>query len=1437
MPKASRCGGQAKVKNIMAKRKHKAKEPIRKKTGEATGILLKAVENSFDGFVMADLKGNITRANRAAGRIFGYAPREMTKLNLARLAAIPKNTRPVLKEVLSRRGWRGELNGVRKNGQIFRALLTASLVKDDKKYPAGMLCIFRDITGRKRAEEELRKEKQFANNIINTAQVIVLVLDTKGRIVSINPYMEKISGYRQEEVKGKDWFAIFLPKDDQAKIRKIFLRAIGHIQTQGNINPIIAKDGHEIDVEWHDHVLKNADGKIVGLLSIGMDVTERKAAEDTLRESEEKFHCITDQTSDLIAVTDDKGIITYASFASRSLFRCAPEEMCGRHFMEFLDKQSVPKALAAFQAVYEGGANAKNLELLMKRKDGSTFVGELSGEGFRHGERNERLVVIRDITDRKSAEEKLRESELKFNMLFNDNPAAMAVSSLAGKRFTDVNDAFLNTFGYSRAEVIGRTSAELGLFVHPEKQRKIAEELLSHGRIVNRELKVKCKDGRILDGLFSGEIIFNQGQKHFLTVMVDQTESKRAAEKLQESEERFRSFVENINDIIYMLKPNGTFTYISPNSQEMLGRDAREFIGQSFERFVHPDDVPACRAFLERVVTKVERASGIEYRVQHKDGAWRWHSSNGAPMKDSGGKFIGYLGVDRDITEHKRMEELIRESEEKFSKAFQTAPYAITITVAEDGKFIEVNDAFTSMTGFTREEVLSDSSIGLKLWVNEEDRRRVVAALLAGRSVAGEEHLFRTKSGQAVTGLFSAHVIKLTRGHCILSSIADITERKKAEEELAYEKNLLRTIIDNLPFRLYAKDLQHRFILCNKTVLDEMRVPSFRALIGKTDFDFYSRAMADIFFADEEKIFQTGRPLMNKEETWPLKSGGKLVSLTTKVPLRDTQTNALVGLVGINRDITERKLAEEALRKSEELYRSLFDNMLNGFAYCKMIFDQGRPHDFIYLNVNNAFETLTGLKNVVGKKASEVMPGLRESDPDVLERYGRVAMTGRPEMFEIYVKVLKMWFSVSIYSPEKEYFVAVFDVITERKQAEEELKRSNLVLKDAFEHLKHTEKRVIQHERLSALGQMASGIAHEFNNALLPIVGYSDILLHDERKLSDKLEAVKMLKLIHSAALDARSIISRMQEFARPRDEMKREPACLPELIESVVILTRPYWLEEMEAKGIFIKVNTAFHDMVPVSCNQSQLKEVFSNLIFNAVDAMPGGGDITIRGRFIKAEQAVELQVIDTGIGMTDDVLRRVFEPFFTTKGGENTGLGLSIVQSIITRHEGSVTIQSVPGKGTTIFIKLPLAKAVAYPAAIPSAPVLPCKPLKVLFVDDNELVRQLILEYLKADNHVVELASDGQEALRKFSKDRFDLIITDSAMPGMSGSQMVASIKKTRPAMPIIMLTGFGDIMKARNELPAGVDMILGKPVTQAAFREAIAGLMAKYQSEPKH
>lgn len=196
----------------------------------------------------------------------------------------------------------------------------------------------------------------------------------------------------------------------------------------------------------------------------------------------------------------------------------------------------------------------------------------------------------------------------------------------------------------------------------------------------------------------------------------------------------------------------------------------------------------------------------------------------------------------------------------------------------------------------------------------------------------------------------------------------------------------------------------------------------------------------------------------------------------------------------------------------------------------------------------------------------------------------------------------------------------------------------------------------------------------------------------------------------------------------------------------------------------------------------------------------------------------------------MTDEVRRRLFEPFFTTKGSERSGLGIPITQGIISGYNGTIKYESAPGRGTTVFIRLPMAQTIVTPPAGLTAPASASKPLRILVIDDNEPVRQLITEYLKADGHTVELAADGHEGLGKASEGRFDLVITDSAMPGMSGSELAAAIKTTNQDIPIIMLTGFGDIMKRQNELPAGVDMVLAKPVTRDAFRDAIARLMEK-------
>ena len=263
-----------------------------------------------------------------------------------------------------------------------------------------------------------------------------------------------------------------------------------------------------------------------------------------------------------------------------------------------------------------------------------------------------------------------------------------------------------------------------------------------------------------------------------------------------------------------------------------------------------------------------------------------------------------------------------------------------------------------------------------------------------------------------------------------------------------------------------------------------------------------------------------------------------------------------------------------------------------------------------------------------------------------------------------------------------------------------------------------------------------------------------------------------------------------------------------------------------MGAKGISIEITTEFQDMPAVYCDRTQIREAFLNLILNAIDAMPGGGTITIRGRALRPEKAVEIEVSDTGAGMSPETRQRLFEPFFTTRGEERSGMGLSIAQAIIAAHNGTIRLESSPGRGTTAIVRLPIEEAGAGAAATADIPppVMSMKTLRVLFVDDNPVVRELITEYLEADNHTFETAESGAEGLRKLEKGHFDLVITDSAMPGMSGSEFAKSIRKSNRDIPVIMLTGFGQIMQSGNNLPAGVSMVLSKPVTRSALRAAI-------------
>ncbi|MBI1926092.1 response regulator [Candidatus Poribacteria bacterium] len=394
--------------------------------------------------------------------------------------------------------------------------------------------------------------------------------------------------------------------------------------------------------------------------------------------------------------------------------------------------------------------------------------------------------------------------------------------------------------------------------------------------------------------------------------------------------------------------------------------------------------------------------------------------------------------------------------------------------------------------------------------------------------------------------------------------------------------------------------------------------------------------------------------------------------------------------------------------------------------------------------------------------------------------------------------------------------------ITERMQAEKELQESNRRLEEALEELRATQQQVIRQERLYALGTMASGIAHDFNNALSPILGFTEMLLDCPDMLDDKGRVIHALQMMNIAAKDAANTVRHLREFYRPREANENfQPCDLNQLVGVAISLTQPRWKAQAEAKGIPLCLKTDLQPIPLIAGVEVELREVLINLIFNAVDAMPDGGTITLRTRL--DGNHVTLEVSDTGIGMTEEVKQHCLEPFFSTKGERGTGLGLAMVYGIIQRHRGTIAIESELGVGTTVHICLPVPKGQGAADNGRAAKVV-SGPLHVLVVDDEPLVTEIIADYLTGDGHTVETATDGWDALEKFQKGWFDFVITDQAMPGMSGDRLAAVIKRIAPTKPIILLTGFGDLMNEAGEKPANVDFIVSKPITLSMFREVL-------------
>jgi signal transduction histidine kinase len=384
-------------------------------------------------------------------------------------------------------------------------------------------------------------------------------------------------------------------------------------------------------------------------------------------------------------------------------------------------------------------------------------------------------------------------------------------------------------------------------------------------------------------------------------------------------------------------------------------------------------------------------------------------------------------------------------------------------------------------------------------------------------------------------------------------------------------------------------------------------------------------------------------------------------------------------------------------------------------------------------------------------------------------------------------------------------------------------------LQQAYNELRRTQQTIVQQERLRALGQMASGIAHDVNNALAPIVGYTELLLSTLPDLPEN--ARRFLRTINQAGDDIARIVARMREFYRRRsDDEALAKVDVNSIVEEVVELTRPRWRDDSQRHGVSIRIELELAPELPeLLSDASDLREALINLIFNAVDALRLGGVITLATRYVTPtvsqgnetnERRLQIEVRDNGVGMDEKVRRHCLEPFYSTKAKRGgTGLGLAMVYGMMQRHEGEIEIESAPDCGTCVRLTFPLRERIG-PAISTVPPQSICnRSLNILCVDDEPTVRELINDCLTSFSHRVVLAADGNQALRLFRealRDQrpYDVVITDLGMPEIDGHQVARCIKAESPDTPVIMMTGWGALMKEEGETAPDVDAVIGKP-----------------------
>ncbi len=1035
-------------------------------------------------------------------------------------------------------------------------------------------------------------------------------------------------------------------------------------------------------------------------------------------------------------------------------------------------------------------------------------------------------------------------------------------------------------FGWSASEVLGMRLSET---IVPVRYRSAHEKGLARfaangdGPVINRRIEISAlrKDGREIPIELAIAPLRVGNDFMFSAFVRDLSKQKQAQLELDRQRKEVELIFNTMPAMVFykdrehrlkrINEPLARFANLPKEAIE--GKTDAELGNPHAEQYYRDDD---------EVFSSGKAKRGIIEPIETADG-FRWLQTDKFPIRDESGFVSGLIGFSVDITARKRAEEATRASEERFQTMANSIPQLAWAAQA-DGFIFWYNQRWYEYTGTQPRDMEGWG------WQSVHDPEQLPMVLEQWKRSIATGEMFDMevplRGADGVFRIFLTRVIPLKdeEGRVVqwFGTNTDISHQKRAERQLRESEAHVRRVLDTLFSFVGVMTPDGTLQEVNRAPL-ELAGISAEAVLGKKFWDChwwnYSAAVQAQL---REAIESAACGQISRYDVVVRMAGESRMTIDFMLaPMRDSE-GRITHLIPSGVDITARKEAEGMLQAQfarvallNQITRAIGErqDLPSIFEAAIHNLEKDLPIDFgcvcLYDSVDKVLTVAsTGRSDVLKEKLALVPGATLPIDSNGLARSVLGQMVYEPDVSESTASFPQRLHGAGLESfiaapllVEDKVFGVLIAVRRERhgfskpecefvRQLSEHVALAahqmqiHSALQQAYTDLRQTQQNVLQQERLRALGQMASGIAHDINNALSPVALYTESLLEREPTLTPR--ARDQLTTIQKAIEDVSGTVARLKEFYREREpQLMLVPVDFNQLIQQVLDRTRARWRDMTQERGVDIRLNIQLAvDLPTVMGADTEIRDALTNLIFNAVDAMPAGGVLTLRTCSVEAGGGgqmstggrVIVEVSDTGVGMDEQTRRRCLEPFFTTKGERGTGLGLAMVYGMVERHSAAIEIESEVGKGTTVRLTFSTTNVIGVSPVVPSQTLRPVISQHVLVVDDDPLLIQSLRDALEDDGHSVVGASGGKEGIETFlstlaTESPFTIVITDLGMPYVDGRKVATAVKQASPATPVLMLTGWGQRLVADGDIPLHVDRVLNKPPKLRELREALA------------